>query len=160
MALPILENGSTTNNTAMGIKNGVMELNIKETISKESNRDMDVLLGQMETSTKDSSRITILKATEDTFGWMAENMKAFGKQIKCMEKEPLFGQMVESMQESMLLRKRKAMENSAGQMADATEANGKTESKTAEAHTATSRESRDAEYGLTVRRSSGLTEHL
>ena len=52
------------------------------------------------------------------------------------------------------------MENSAGQMADATEANGKTESKTAEAHTATSRESRDAEYGLTVRRSSGLTEHL
>lgn len=51
----------------------------------------------MEISTKESSKITILKVMEDTFGWMAENMKAFGKQIKCMEKEPLFGQMVESM---------------------------------------------------------------
>jgi hypothetical protein len=52
------------------------------------------------------------------------------------------------------------MENSAGQMVDATEVNGKTENKMAEAHTVTSKEFRDAESGLTVRRLNGLTEHL
>lgn len=45
MALPILDNGSTTNNMAMGIKNGAMELNIKETTLRESKKGMDVLLG-------------------------------------------------------------------------------------------------------------------
>lgn len=74
-----------------------MELNTKEIILKGSNRDMDALLGLTETSTKESSKITILKAMEDTFGWMVDNTKAFGKQIKCMEKEPSFGQMVENM---------------------------------------------------------------
>ena len=89
------------NNTAMGIKNGVMELSIKEIILKESKKDMDVSPGQTETNTKESSKIIILRDTEDTFGWMVENMKDFGKQIKCMVKELLSGQMVEDMQESM-----------------------------------------------------------
>jgi hypothetical protein len=33
------------NSTAMGIKNGVMELSIKEIILKESKKDMDVSPG-------------------------------------------------------------------------------------------------------------------
>jgi len=52
------------------------------------------------------------------------------------------------------------MENLVGQMVDVTEVNGKMESKMGEAHTATSREFRDVECGLTVRRLNGQTEHL
>lgn len=45
MVLPTLANGLTTNSMATGIKNGVMELSIRETTLKESNRGMDASLG-------------------------------------------------------------------------------------------------------------------
>ncbi len=62
---------------------------------------MEHSYGQMEADMMESSISIILKVLDIIFGLMEDNIKVFGKIIKCMVEVCLLGQMEENMKENM-----------------------------------------------------------
>lgn len=88
--------------------------------------------GSMATGTKDSSRGTTSKATEDMSGQMADSMKVFGCKIRCMARAPSDGPMDELTLVTTSTRRRRGMESSTGLTGGATRVTGRTVSRTEE----------------------------
>lgn len=112
----------------------------------------------METNTKESSRPTTSKAMVATSGSMAENLKDFGKTIKCMERALSSGVMAGSTKASTSMRRRKDMESLPGLMEDATRDSGKMENRMVREFTATRKGWKEQAFGQTARKLNGLID--
>jgi hypothetical protein len=130
MVLPILESGSMTSNTVMGMKNGLMEQSIRAAMLMVLSKGMDCSPGLMGTNIKESSGTTILKGMESIYGWMDESTKDFGKVIKCMAGALSFGLTVANMLGTTLIKKRMERENFSGLMVGLTRGSGRTANRT------------------------------
>jgi len=94
----------------------------------------------------------------DTFGLMADSMKASGRTIKCTEEELLFGLMVESMKVNMKIRKSKATESSAGLMVALIKDNGVMENKMVEGYTVIKKGLRELAFGAEEKKLNGSSD--
>lgn len=118
MEQSILGTGKRIDNMDMELRLGLMELNMKETMSQEKNTGSDHLNGVMVQFILVNFTAIIFMVKECTLGQIIENMKENGEQIRCMERELLHGQMEENILENMLTIRKKDMENLIGLMGD------------------------------------------
>lgn len=107
---------------------------------------------------KESLRQITLRAMVATYGLTEGSSKAFGKTIRCMERELSSGAMAANTKESMSTRKRKATESLLGQTEDATKDSGKTASRTVRESTAIRKELRELVFGPMVKKLNGLID--
>lgn len=113
-------------------KNGETELCIKETTSKEKNREEEFLFGEMIAHMKDNFMIITFMETENMYGRMDESMRGTGQIIRCMEKEFLSGQMVENTRVNTRMTKSMVLEHLNSKMVECMRENGAKESSTGE----------------------------
>ncbi len=73
------------------LKLGLMGLDMKDTILRVKNMAKGISNGLMAAIILVSSKITILKAMENTTGWMGEDLLVNGKKTRCMVEECLLG---------------------------------------------------------------------
>lgn len=151
-----LVNGLTINNMVMGSKNGSMGHNMKEILKMDLSKVMEFFFGLMGQIIRVNFISIKLKVTENMYGLIKDNIKDFGKIIRCMERVSLLGQMVEDIKASTLLIKSKERVFLYGQMEDHMTVSGKMESKTVKEFSDLKMVHYVKEYGKMVKNLNGL----
>jgi hypothetical protein len=74
---------------------------MKEIFKMDLNKETGHFYGLMEADMMDNFTTIIYKASDIISGQMDDNIKVYGKIIKCMAKEYLLGQMVEYIKDNI-----------------------------------------------------------
>ena len=151
-----LDNGSTINNMVMDNKNGSMGHNMKEILKTALSKVMEFFFGLTGQLIKVSFISIRLKDMENMCGLIKDNIKGFGKIIKCMERVFLHGQTVEDIKVNTLLIKSKERVFLFGQMEEHMMVSGKMESRMVKEYTDLKMELSVKAYGKMVKKPNGL----